>query len=134
VKGVLADVNMEKQARILVDNICQNSLAEIWRELGFFSDHGLKLNLSDRDVWRFCQENGWVLLTENRNQDGKDSLEQVIADEGLLSSLPVLTVSKAALVLKDSGYRREVANSIVEYLIDIDIFRGAGRLYLPRRT
>lgn len=47
-------------------------------------------------------------------------------------SLPVLSVGNAARVLKNYRYRRLAAESLIEFLFDIDTYRGSGRLYLPR--
>lgn len=137
-KGIMSDVNMEGQSRIIIENLRRGTFSEVWEELGFqlsfFADHCLQPNLPDRDVWRFCQANGWVLLTDNRNADDKDSLQQTIAEEGTLTSLPIITVSNATRLVKDLNYRQDVAISLLEYLLDIDLYRGSGHLYLPRRN
>ncbi len=38
-------------------------------------------------VWRFTQEKGMILLTDNRNMEGQNSLEQTIREENTLTSL-----------------------------------------------
>jgi hypothetical protein len=60
--------------------------SETWRE---FADYlslqfinlpgaGLKTGISDLDLWNYCQTHGCYLLTENRNEDGRDSLETTL--------------------------------------------------------
>lgn len=135
-KGILADRNLEKQARVLIESIRQGPFAELFREmklvLTVLADHGLAPETSDRDIWRFCQTNGLVLLTDNRNADDADSLQRVIAEEGTPTSLPVITVSKTDRVLRDAHYRREAADGLFEFLFEMDLYLGAGRLFVPR--
>ncbi len=56
---------------------------------------GLPFDSSDREVWHFIQANKMILLTNNRNMDGEDSLEQTLRDENTVTSLPVLTIANA---------------------------------------
>ena len=72
-----------------------------------------------------------LLLTDNRNNDGPDSLEQTILDDVTSTSLPVLTVSNAERLRKDQGYRSACAERLVEILVDLDRYRGVPRLYIP---
>jgi predicted nuclease of predicted toxin-antitoxin system len=39
------------------------------------ADVGLPDNSTDREVWRFAQANQMLLLTNNRNMEGVDTLE-----------------------------------------------------------
>jgi hypothetical protein len=55
---------------------------------------GLAVDENDRVIWRFAQVQQMVILTANRNAKGADSLEQTIQEEGLATSLPVLTIGK----------------------------------------
>lgn len=56
-------------------------------------DLGLDESTNDREIWRRCQQSGYVLLTTNRNEKGADSLQLTIREENTPSSLPVITVS-----------------------------------------
>jgi hypothetical protein len=55
-----------------------------------FADVGLSDDSSDRAVWRQARQLGMILLTDNRNNDGPDSLEQTLRDGRTDQSLPVL--------------------------------------------
>jgi hypothetical protein len=48
---------------------------------------GLPYDSSDREMWRFAQGKGMILLTANRRMDGEDSLEQIIREENTTTSL-----------------------------------------------
>jgi hypothetical protein len=39
-----------------------------------FAEIHLAADIDDRSLWNHCQRDGWVLFTENRNDDGPDSL------------------------------------------------------------
>jgi Domain of unknown function (DUF5615) len=108
---------------------------EFWIELGLsvqdFKAVGLPLDATDPTVWRTCQREQLVLITGNRNMRGPDSLEAVIRSENQPDSLPVITIANANRVLQDRLYAEEVAERLLEKLIAIDDFRGAGRIYVP---
>ncbi|HRQ24147.1 MAG TPA: hypothetical protein PLF42_12035 [Anaerolineales bacterium] len=95
-----------------------------------FDDVGLPIDSSDRDVWLFAQSSQLILLTGNRNKDGTDSLEQTIRDENTPESLPVLTVGSVAR-LEESAYREQCAERLVEIILNIESYLGAGRIYIP---
>lgn len=71
------------------------------------------------------------MITNNRNGKGPDSLESPIRAHSTAASQPVFTPANPHGVLHDPGYRDRVAERLLEYLIDIDNYRGTGRLYLP---
>jgi hypothetical protein len=45
--------------------------------------------------------------------------------------LPVFTIANPKRVLQSREYAERVTAKLLEYLLDIDYYRGAGRLYLP---
>jgi hypothetical protein len=47
------------------------------------------------------------------------------------TSLPVFTLANEQRVLRDRLYAAAVADRLLEFLFDIDRYRGTGRLYLP---
>ena len=47
------------------------------------------------------------------------------------SSLPVLTIADPELVLASRDYAERVAIQVLQYLLDLDHFRGVGRLFVP---
>ena len=57
--------------------------------------------------------------------------EAVIQNENQPDSLPVVTIADANRVLQDRLYAEKVAERLLEKLIAIDDFRGAGRIYVP---
>lgn len=99
-------------------------------EILTFSEVGLPFDSSDRKVWQFAQTNEMILLTTNRNMDGADSLEQTIRRENKETSLPVVTISQADHLF-DKTYRDVCSIRLVEIVLYLENFRGAGRLYIP---
>jgi hypothetical protein len=76
---VLVDHNIEGQAALLWRTV----VAEGWLDLDVlqlvtFTDLDLPFDSTDRVIWHFAQEHTMILLTDNRNMDGNDSLEQTI--------------------------------------------------------
>jgi predicted nuclease of predicted toxin-antitoxin system len=127
----LADHNLEGQAVLLwgtLEDIGWLKLLPI--KLLKFSDVGLPDESTDQEVWRFVQKHDLILLTGNRKMKGKDSLEQTIREENTPSSLPVLTVGKVEQ-LEERLYRERCANRLVEIMVDLDNYRGVGRIFIP---
>ncbi|NCC35839.1 MAG: ACP S-malonyltransferase, partial [Chloroflexia bacterium] len=93
-------------------------------------DTGLPISSNDREVWRFAQAQQMVLLTGNRRMRGRDSLEQTIREENTAISLPVLTIGSVDR-LDERVYRERCASRIIEILLDIANYRGAGRIFIP---
>jgi hypothetical protein len=128
---VLLDHHMKKTG-VLIWGFLEN---EGWLELLdipmlTFADVGLPIDSSDREVWRFVQENQLILFTANRNNDGEDSLEQTILDENQPTSFPVVTVG-ALVRVEEPAYRRQCAERLVEIVVNIENYLGAGRIYIP---
>jgi hypothetical protein len=134
-KGILADVNVGRQRRAILAIWSSDAWRDLWNALDLsvvsFQNLGLPLNSPDDFIWRTCQREELVLITGNRNDDVPDSLEATIRAENESSSLPVITIADADRVLRDRLYAEKVAESLLDYLIRIDEFRGAGRLYVP---
>jgi hypothetical protein len=134
-KGILADINVEKQRRGILAIWSSPSWCDLWNDLGLsvqsFPALGLPYHSSDAVVWRTCQREELVLITGNRNKRGADSLEAVIQGENQPDSLPVVTIADQDRVLRDRVYAEKVAESLLDYLLRIDEVRGAGRLYVP---
>ena len=133
--GLLADVNFRGQLQALL-RICNSpAWQDVWASLGVsvrsFEDIGLLDDASDATVWACCQSEGIVLVTDNRNQKGPDSLDATIRMRTLPSSLPVVTIANTKRVLRDRRYAERVAVRLMEVLIDIDLYRGVGRIFIP---
>jgi hypothetical protein len=91
----------------------------------------LPANSSDAVIWRTCQREQLVLVTENRNADVPGSLEMVIQAENQPDSLPIVTVADPRRITRDRLYAQTVAERLLDYLMRIDEVRGAGRIYVP---
>jgi hypothetical protein len=135
VKGILADVNIEGHVRFLNRLMQTPSRAEIWTHLNlavrFFPELGMDRTTPDRAVWQRCQQDGLVLITANRNEEGEESLEATVRALNTAASLPVFTLGDPDRVVADREYADRVADRILEYLFDIDMYRGTGRLFVP---
>ena len=128
---ILVDHNIEGQALLLAGTLD----AEGWLDLlplrfVRFTDVGLSYSSSDRDVWRIVQSQQMYLLTDNRNRDGIDSLEQTIHDENQPHSLPVITIGRSTRVA-ERIYREACAARLLEIVLYPDSSRGVGRLFIP---
>jgi hypothetical protein len=135
VKGLVADANVEGHVAILLRLLGQAPWAEFWAHLNLrtpnFADLGLRPDSSDLLIWETCQREGLILITANRNQESADSLETAIRTLSTASSLPVLTLADAERIRYERTYAERVVERLIDYLLDIDKYRGAGRLYLP---
>ena len=128
----LIDHNLKGHALVFFGAIAsQGWLDVVPIQFVTFADMNLSIDSDDRIVWRLAQENQMILLTANRSMRGKDSLEQVMREESTSESLPVMTVSNADRLLNDSEYRGRCVESLVEIVLDIDIYRGARRIFIP---
>jgi hypothetical protein len=111
--------------------------AEGWLEIAdlqlmTFKEAGLPIQSSDRIVWRFAQTNGMILLTNNRNMEGEDSLERVLREENTLTSLPVVTIGNVKR-LSRKAYRRRCAYQLLEVVLDLPRYLGQRRVFIPFR-
>ena len=108
---------------------------EIALDLGIrfvnFPDVGLEQSLSDEEVWNYCVKEGYILLTDNRNSKGDESLARVIERLGRPSDYPAITIGDRIRFSNDQAYALSVVDSIVEQLFDIDQLRGTGRIFVP---
>jgi hypothetical protein len=128
---LLADHNIEGQSMLLLGTLATQGWLEIVPiRIVSFRSVGLLPNSNDRAVWRFVQERQMILLTGNRNMRGQDSLERTIQEENTPTSLPVLTIGSTKR-LDERRYREQCADRLVEILIDIEQYRGVGKLFIP---
>jgi hypothetical protein len=135
VKGILSDVNVQGHVQFLTRILEGPAWQDVWAFLGLslytFRDLGLDPKVPDAILWQACQERQIVLLTANRNADGPDSLEVALRTQNQPESLPVFTFADADRILNSKEYAERVAERLLGYLIDIDCYRGVGRLCLP---
>jgi hypothetical protein len=129
--AVLIDHNIEWQATLLWSTLRAEGWLELYPlEILMFHDVGLAHESNDRDLWRFAQKSRMILLTANRNMDGKNSLEQTIREENTPTSLPVLTISQEVR-LREREYRTRCAERLLEIVLDIENYLGVGRIFIP---
>ena len=95
-----------------------------------FPTLGLSFDAPDALIWRTCQSEELVLITGNRNSAAR-FFAGVIQNENGPDSLPVVTIANVSRVLRDRSYAEKVAERLLDYLMRIDDFRGAGRIYVP---
>jgi hypothetical protein len=133
--ALLADVNVDGQVARLIALMRGDYWREVFEHLDIraltFQDVGLAVTTSDAKVWQFCQRQQFYLLTNNRNDDGPDSLQATIQAHNTARNLPVFTFSDGNRILKNKDYAQRVVESLLDHLLRIDEFHGAGRLYLP---
>jgi hypothetical protein len=128
---ILADHNIEGQALLLWGTLGAAGWLELVPlRLVRFAEVGLPHTSSDREVWRFAQANQMYLLTDNRNMEGGDSLEQTIRDENTELSLPVLTIGRVDRMTERS-YREACAARVLDIVLYPEDHVGAGRLFIP---
>jgi hypothetical protein len=136
-RGLLADVNVQGHLRylrhLLVALDLWIVLVESHLDLVTFADLALPRDLNDRELWNRCQQDGWVLFTENRNDDGPDSLQSTLTDSWRDRHLPVLTLSNKARFEHSREYAERVASDVAELLFGIaeEQYRDQPRIYVP---
>jgi hypothetical protein len=135
VKGLLADINALGPIEYLIQRMQAEPWADFWNGLRLvfkhFGEVGLSADSSDLIIWRTCQAEELVLITDNRNLDSSDSLEATIRQYNTPDSLPVFTIGDLDKFRTSRSYSDRVLEMLYEYLLRIDSVRGTGRLYLP---
>lgn len=128
---ILVDHNIEGYAVMLSGMFDAMGWSELFPvHFVTFKEVGLPHNSSDRLIWRFAQANGMMLLTDNRNMKGRDSLEQTLQEENTLTSLPILTVGNIARMV-DREYRERCVTRLAEIIENLENYLGASRLFIP---
>jgi hypothetical protein len=135
VKGILADNNVTGQVAYLVHLMQNEPWVDFWKELGLtlvrFDDLGLAATATDLEVWRRCQTDELLLITDNRNDDSPESLTATIRKFNTPDSLPIFTIADLDRVGVSRDYDERVLWTLYDYLLRIDEVRGTGRLFLP---
>ena len=138
-RGILADVNVQGQLPYLVRLMENMGLTDILEDLQLrfftFRDFGLSPRMDDRSLWQFCQLGKFVLLTENRNHDGPDSLTATLLDSWVQGLLPVLTLGNKGKFDNHPEYAVRVAGDIADLLFDFahGAQRDRARIFIPIR-
>jgi len=139
VNGIVLDVNMSGYLLLFPRMFEALGLFEVWAsysiELLRVADLGLPDEASDRLVWNLCRSRNLILLTDNRNNDGPDSLEATLAEQTEFDFLPVLTIANKQKFHRERSYALTASSSLLDVLADIarGEYRGSGRLYIPKK-
>jgi hypothetical protein len=90
--ALLADENAEGHLDLLLAYCREPAWRAVWESLGVAAhrseDLGLDRQTPDDALWHFCQANGLLLVTANRNAEDPHSLQVTIAEAGTPDSLP----------------------------------------------
>ena len=97
----------------------------------YFESFELPTTAPDAAVWQACQERQLILVTGNRNADAPDSLEVTRRAWNDPSCLPVITIASPRRLIESKAYAVRAVERLLDYLMDLDRYRGAGRLYIP---
>jgi hypothetical protein len=131
----MGDNDIRGQMAVIVQLLESDAWREIWTSLNLsvrtFAELSLPVDASDNAVWHACQQNEVILITGNRNNDDDDSLHATIEAHNTPTSLPVMTIAYPNGVVNSWPYAHRVVERLLQYLLDIDKVRGAGRLWLP---
>jgi Domain of unknown function (DUF5615) len=127
----LVDYNLDGYALIFIGILTKLGWLELISiRFVTFREAGLSMDSSDRLVWRYAQAHQMMILTANRNMKGEDSLEQVMRDENTENSLPVVTLASLDR-FSEVDYRERCVERLIEIVVDIDQYKGVGRLFIP---
>jgi hypothetical protein len=129
------DENIDGYAEYLSRFVFSPAWGDFSLQLGIcivkFEQIGLAKGTPDDQVWEFCQQQHIYLITDNRNQNDANSLQNIIRTRNQPTSLPVFTISDVNRFRFEREYVESVVVKLLEYLVDADIILGTGRLYLP---
>ena len=132
---IMADHNVEGHLQVLITMWSSPEWSDIWAnqpcEIESFERLGIPPDTPDTELWELCQQHEIVLVTGNRNAEGDNSLEEAINRRGTPQSLPVVTIADPDRLMRDRDYADRAAAQLIEYLLDLENLRGAGRLYVP---
>lgn len=127
----LIDYNLDGYALVLLGALMKMGWLEfVSVRFITFREVGLSMESSDRVVWHYAQENQMMILTANRNMKGEDSLEEVMREENTANSFPVVTIGNLDR-LDEFEYRECCVERLIEIVLDIEQYMGAGRLFIP---
>jgi hypothetical protein len=134
---LLADVNVHRTVAIFELVLKSLGLWEVLADIGVelltFDKVGLPRDLDDQSLWKRCQAEGWVLLTENRDEDGPKSLEATLKAGWKAGDLPVLTLANKRRFQVDRAYAERVGADVAELLFGIaqGEYCDRPRIYVP---
>jgi predicted nuclease of predicted toxin-antitoxin system len=128
---ILVDHDIEGQAALLWAQITAKGWPDLFPlRFVLFADAGLPRSSNDREVWRFAQRHGMILLTGNRNMKDDDSLEKTIRLENTSTSLPVLTIGNVSNMVQKE-YRDRCEDRLLDIVLYLENYLGTGRMFIP---
>ncbi|HET6881037.1 MAG TPA: hypothetical protein VFI31_12825 [Pirellulales bacterium] len=136
-RGLLADKNVERHMLHLRDLLQAMGLSEILTEVGVefftFTDADLPFDIDDLALWQRCQQEGFVLFTDNRNEESIDSLQSTLVGLWKSGDLPIITLARKSKFEQDAAYRERVAADVAEIVFGIaeGQYRDRDRIYVP---
>ncbi len=137
-RGLLADANCEGHMEVLARILTSKEWDDLWKEsqlvIETFDSLKLDRKTPDKVLWQLCQVNGLVLITQNRKDEGPESLQTTIRLLNQSDSLPVVTLADGNEVLRSGAYAGRVVEDLMDYLLYMENFLGTGRLWVPRGT
>ena len=130
---LLSDHNCAGQAKRIQYSLQKLGYADwLGLKIVLFKASGLPVAATDEQVWRFCQEHDYYLLTGNRSaKGGVVSLHTILDQLSDEKSLPVITIGNPRRVIVDNAYCRACAEAIVDIALYPEFYRGIPRLYIP---
>src|SRR6266550_1892471 len=132
---LLSDHDVEGQLHVLLTVWTSPDWIELWQwlncRIATFAGLGLSADMTDVELWKYRHAPPFVLLTGNRNAESAESLEIASQRLNQANSLPVLTIADTDRIMADRRYAQAVASRIVDFLVDLERFRGSRRLYVP---
>jgi hypothetical protein len=137
-RGLLSDENIQGhvvQLRRLLGELDLLTILELVPvEFADFRRLGIAPGTDDRSLWEFCQRDGWVLFTANRNRQGLNSLEAALDDLWRPGLLPVITIASKSRFELDRPYAELVAAEVAELLFGIHDgnYCDQPRIFVPR--
>ncbi len=133
--AIMPDNDVAGQFAAILRLVRSDTWKAIWDDLGVselsFEDLGLSRDAPDLLVWQTCQSRQVILFTGNRNQESPESLEAALRAFNQADSLPVFTLADPDHFRHSRAYADRVAERFLDYLMNLEHHRGAGRLYLP---
>lgn len=127
----LVDYNLDGYALVFLGLLTKQGWLEFMSiQFVTFREARLSMNSSDRIVWNYAQENQMIILTANRNMKGDESLEEVMRKENTATSFPVVTIGNLDR-FDEFDYRERCVERLIEIILDIEHYMGAGRLFIP---
>jgi hypothetical protein len=137
-RGLLADVNLQGHLpyvrHLLEASDLSSLLDQLNVEFATFPDLNLSRQIDDRKLWNFCQDDGWVLFTNDRKMVGVDSLEATLRDSWHPGMLPVITLSNRVSFESNPEYASRAVHDIAQILFDLAVHtadRDRARIYVP---